>query len=203
MCGKNLADKRIGVVFQLLKLGIDAAGYYIDWSNIQIVTVRNGFSTGTNAPDGAGIWGSELALTARPTDRFLATGSFAYQRARMNAALPELGAAKGEQLPDVPKFSGALNADYRLPVQSWEPTVGATVRHVARRASAFGPAAHRLPEYTILDLRAGFALKRVDLQLYLRNLLDKRAQLSSSTFGGLKVDIMEPRTIGLNMMTRF
>ena len=113
--------------------------YYIDWSNIQIATSRGGFSVIVNAPDGATIRGAEMTLTVRPTRGFTATGAFAYQNARLSAADAELGADKGERLPDVPRFTTALNADYELSDVSLRPAVGATamreVGHSIRRVT--------------------------------------------------------------------
>ena len=52
------------------RFGIDVAGYYIDWSNIQISVVRGGFGAFANAPGGATIRGTELALTGHLMNGF-------------------------------------------------------------------------------------------------------------------------------------
>lgn len=190
------------------RFGLDLAGYYINWSNIQILTARGGFSVYTNAPGGATVRGTELTLTARPIRALTVTGAFAYQRAQMSEADPDLGAAKGERLPNVPRFTAALNADYELPVESLQPAVGATLRYVDERTASFDDSTfpqYRLPDYVTVDLRAGVMLGSFNTQLYLRNLVDERGQQSAmfTHFGTAHVAIQQPRTIGISVTTHF
>lgn len=192
------------------RFGIDAAAYDIDWSNIQITAFRGGFGVIANA-EGATIRGAELTLTARPTRVVTVAGTFAYQDAQMSEADFDLGAANGERLPNVPRFTASLNADYELPVSSLQPTIGVTARYVGDRTSGFDNAVgnpslqpqYRLPDYTTIDLRAGLLLGAVNAQLYVHNLLDERGQLAARIFGGANVAIQQPRTIGFNATLRF
>ncbi len=193
------------------RFGVDIAGYFIDWSNTQVtVATVPGFSGIGNAAGGAHVRGGELMLTARPTATFTATGAFAYQDAEMAQADLDLRAAKGERLPNVPRFTAAVNADYAPRLGDWQPTIGATVRHVGERTASFDAATqflqYRLPEYTSVDVRAGMTLGRVDAQLYVRNVFDERGQLSAGTqFGAAaaRIAIMQPRTIGISLLSRF
>lgn len=186
------------------RFGVELAGYYIDWSNIQVTFNNNGFSSVRNVPGGAGIQGAELALTARPTRALTLAGAFAYQNARLKEADTGLGAANDERLPNVPRFTGSISADYSLPMGTWEPTIGATLRHVGDRKSGFGAGAYRLPEYTMVDLRTGVTFGSIEAQLHVRNLFDERGQLSIAypQFGG-RVAIVQPRTIGINLIAKF
>ncbi len=180
--------------------GIDLSAYYIDWSNIQILAVRNNLDALTNAPGGANIRGSELTLTLRPSSRFIASGAFAYQSAELSEADADLGGAEGERLPGVPRFTAALLGDYELMSGGWRPTVGATLRHVSDRTFDFSgkpTTYYRLPAYTTVDVRTGFSLGEVYAQVYVHNLLDKRGQLIGSSMGG--VSILQPRTIGISV----
>jgi iron complex outermembrane receptor protein len=187
--------------------GIDVAGYYIDWNDIQILTSRGGFGVFANA-GGATVHGAELTLTARPTRDFTLTGAFAYQDAHLSEAAPDLGGAEGERLPNVPRFTTALNGDYQLPVGSMRPTIGATLRYVSDRTASFDNSTsypqYRLPDYTTADLRAGFALGSLSWQLYIHNLFDKQGQLSSATNRGpAQVAILQPRTVGITATAHF
>ena len=186
------------------RFGVDVAIYDIDWTNIQLTVTRGGFAAVDNAPGGASVRGAELTLAAHPTPGFAVTGAFAYQDAELSAADPVLRAAKGARLPNVPRLTAALNADYELPVWSLKPTVGATIRYVDDRVNGFGSTAYRLPDYATVDLRTGFTLERVNIQLYVRNFFDERGQLSlmQPQFGG-RVAILQPRTIGLSATTHF
>ena len=200
------------------RLGFDLAVYHSDWDDIQISVVRSGFSFITNAPGGATVNGAELVLTARPVQGFSLTSAFAYQDPSMNEADPpvlpsspngrDLMNRKGERLPDVPRFTAALNADYTFLSVGVHPTFGATVRHIGDRTSSFDASTSRpqyhLPSYTTFDLRGGLMLGSINTQLYIHNLSDKRGQLSASTFAGLQqIAIMQPRTYGVTLSCEF
>jgi iron complex outermembrane receptor protein len=190
------------------RLEIDVAGYHIDWSNIQIAVVRGGFGAIANAPGGASVDGAELSLAARPTPGLALAGTLAYQDAHMKEADADLGASKGQRLPDVPRFTASLNADYELLAGNWKPTVGAALRYVGDRLASWDNSVSRpqyqLPHYTTVDLRTGATFGAVSMQLYVRNLFDERGQLSAYTWQGLpRPAILQPRTFGLTASTAF
>ncbi|MBO9376332.1 TonB-dependent receptor [Sphingomonas histidinilytica] len=191
--------------------GIDLSAFYIDWKNIQLLSQVAGVSTYLNA-GGAHIKGSELTLTARPSRRWLFSGAFAYNDGYVAEANAALGARKGERLPNTPHLTAALNADYRLVDSPLEPRLGATLRYVSDREASFdanpGVPQYHLPAYTSIDVRAGITVGPVDAQLYVRNLLDVRGQLSAQTIlsslgGPAQVTMLQPRTIGLKLTTGF
>jgi iron complex outermembrane recepter protein len=193
------------------RFGLDAALYYIDWDNMQVLTNRGGFGVRLNA-SGATIRGAELTLAARAANRFTATGAFAYQDPKMSSDTPELQAVENERLPDVPRFTASVNADYILFQSGFEPTVGATVRHVSDRVASFSNSVsvpqYRLPEYTSVDLRSTGVVGSVVLQLYIRNVFDERGELSAFTgyasLGGpAQVSLLQPRTYGMSAAARF
>jgi iron complex outermembrane receptor protein len=191
------------------RYGLDVAAYYIDWSDIQITVSRNGFSNRDNAAGGATVQGAELTLTARPVREFTMTGAFAYQDAKLSRAEPALSGAKGERLPTVPRATVALNADYQIAATNFRPMVGATARYIGERTGAFGPTAYRLPDYTTLDLRAGFELKQLQVQLYARNVFDERGLSVPRVLGysspsvTFPISVLQPRTFGLALSTQF
>jgi len=190
------------------RFGFDLAAYDIDWSNIQITAIRNGFAFRANAPGGATIQGAELTLTGRPSSAFTMAGAFAYQHAYMKQGDADLGSTTGERLPNVPRFTASVNADYQLAEAGLRPTVGATMRYVSDRDASFDLSAgfpqYHLPSYTTLDLRAGFTLGSVTMQLYVHNLFDELGQLSDMyPQFGTRIAILEPRTIGVYAKTQF
>lgn len=192
--------------------GIDLAGYYIDWKDIQISTAAGGVSVIANA-GGARVTGAELTLTARPSSTVTATGAFAWQRARLADDDIDLGAVKGDRLPNVPKYTVTMNLDYRAPATStMRPSAGATVRFVSDRSASFDGSAgfpqYQLPDYVAVDLRAGATFGPVEAQVFVRNLFDTRGQLSAATVlsilgGPAQVSMMQPRTVGISATTRF
>ncbi len=184
------------------RFALDVAGYFIDWSDIQLVGTRNGISIRTNA-GGATVTGVEASLTARPLRGLTMIGSVNYQDAHLDDATPDISGAKDERLPNSPDLMASLSADYVLGTASWRPSIGLTARHISERTSGYdaGTGARKqyhLPAYSMLDVRGGFTLNAVDFQLYVRNVLDKRAQLSAyTTYGPPLVTVAQPRTIGL------
>ena len=190
------------------RFGIDFAGYYIHWRDIQLSRALGGFDNAGKAE----IRGVELAFTARPVPAFTLSTAIALQDAQLSEAAPNLGGRDGERLPNVPRFTGALNADYELMQTGLRPTVGATVRYVSRRNASFDGSTnfpqYELPAYASVDLRTSATFDMVNVQLYAHNLLNRRGQLSSfngySTFGGpAQVSILQPRSIGVTVTMRF
>jgi len=190
------------------RFGIDLAVYYIDWRDIHILAYVNGVGITANAPGGASVRGSELSLTARPLPDLTLSGAFAYQNAKLSAADANLGASDGERLPGVPRFTAALNADYLLSGVPWRPRLGATLRYVTDRSASFDHSPsipqYTLPAYPLVDLRAGLAPGRVDLQLYIHNLFNRFAEFSADTSrGAAQLAIARPRTIGVTATVNF
>lgn len=191
------------------RFGIDAAVYYIDWSDLQVLVNVKNFSGYDNAASGARVRGAELAVTARPISSFTMNCALAYQNAQMAKDEPNLGAREGDRLPNVPRLTASLNADWKIPVGSLQPTIGATVRHVGSRNASFdvSPPANPqffLPAYTSIDLRTGIEINSVSLQLYAHNLFDRRGELSAYTFyGSSRVTMLQPRTIGITVAAHF
>jgi outer membrane receptor protein involved in Fe transport len=92
------------------------------------------------------------------------------------------------------------------------PTLGATVRYVSDREAGFDGnpnlPQYDLGNYTAVDLRAGATVGPVVAQLYVRNLFDERGQSAAyvalaSLGGPARVTVIQPRTIGLSLTSRF
>ena len=193
------------------RFGVDAAVYFIKWDDLQINAVRNGLGVVANAA-AAESKGAELTLTWVPVPQLALVGAFAYIDAELSEDAPDLGGLEGDRLPDTPKFTGTLSADYSFELGGREAFLGTTVRHVTDRVSSYDASAsvpqYQLPEYTTVDLRTGMQLGAARLQLYVKNAFDERGQLSATTgfsaLGGPAwVSLVQPRTIGLNFITQF
>ncbi|MDF2901804.1 MAG: TonB-dependent receptor [Phenylobacterium sp.] len=193
------------------RFGVDASVYYIDWSDIQLLTGVAGVTTYING-GGAEIKGAELSLTARPVQEFVASAAFAYNDGELSDDAPALGAQKGERLPNVPRYTATLSADYTWLDVPLTPTLGLTARYVDDRTASFDGNAslpqYRTPEYTTVDLRAGLSFDRFDAQLYVRNVFDEVGQVSAQTVlsslgGPAQVTILQPRTVGLRLTAPF
>ncbi len=193
------------------RFSVDASVYFIEWDDLQINAVRNGLGVVDNAAAAASR-GAELTLTLLPTPGLTLVGAFGYTDAQLSEDAPDLGGVDGDRLPDTPKFTGALSADYGFELGGRDAFAGATVRHVTDRVSSYdasgGIPQYELPEYTTVDLRTGLQFGDTRVQLFVKNAFDERGQLSATTgfsaLGGPAwVSLVQPRTIGLNLVTQF
>jgi outer membrane receptor protein involved in Fe transport len=193
------------------RFSVDAAVYYIDWDNLQINAVRNGLGVVDNAA-AAESKGAELTLTFAPTPQLTLVGAFGYIDAQLTEDAPDLGGVKGDRMPDTPELTGSLSGDYAFDLGSRDAFVGATARHIGDRVVSFDASGsvpqYDLPEYTTVDLRAGVQLGTTRLQMYVKNAFDERGELSATTaFSGLGgpvwVSLVQPRTIGVNLISQF
>jgi outer membrane receptor protein involved in Fe transport len=192
---------------------VDAAVYQIDWDDLQIVAVRNAVGVVANA-SAARSRGAELTLTAAPTDELTLSGAFGYMQAELSEDSPptDLNAKKGDSLPDTPEFTAAVSADYDFKLGAYDSYAGATFRYIDKRISSVDQTGanppYELPSYESVDLRGGIQLGSTQVQLYVKNLLDERGQLSAFTGftaagGPANVSIMQPRTYGVSVNVGF
>jgi outer membrane receptor protein involved in Fe transport len=196
--------------------GVDTAAFYYDWSDLQLYEYTEDFQGYANATGGARIIGAELAVTARPIRGLTLVGALTSLDGRLRQAEPALGAAKDERLPNEARYTVNLSADYAVVSNDYRPTLGADLRIVPDRKAGFnggasvGAPPYRLPAYTAVDVHAGLMLGPVETQLYVRNLFDKRGQLSAEAYaaappfnGPVWVSLIQPRTIGLTVSMDF
>ena len=196
----------------------EGAAYHLDWKDIQLFALVN--DIGINANGGkARINGVELSGTLRPVPglRLSANGAYTASKLLDDTPNPEItGGRAGDPLPYVPKWSGAIHADYEFPLAaSLTGTLGGTVNRVGRRGIDLGEVdanenVIRIPGYTEVDLRAGVIIDRWNVQAFVQNLFDKRGITSASGFDGATfpngaagIAIIRPRTIGLTVTANF
>jgi outer membrane receptor protein involved in Fe transport len=198
---------------------LNVSVFDIDWRDIQQAIVNEACSCAflANAGD-AYSRGVELEGSFRPVAGLTLGYNAAYTRARLTELLPDVpgGLLTGQQLPGVPEWSGALNADYTWPLgDRLSARIGAGVRYVGEKnvvtLSTDGPNT-RDPAYTLGDVRAGVSSGQWTVNLFVRNVTDKRAYLSQSALQsaldpslifGIQSLPLEPRVTGLSFDVSF
>jgi len=190
----------------------ELAAYHIDWKNIQLFEVIN--QTGINANGGkARVNGLEFSAALRPVRGLTLATNGAYTDAKLkDDTPPATGGLAGDPLPWVPKFSGAMHADYEFPLSpSLGGFVGASLDYIGKRNAEFnqrnpGGSLIRIPGYTEVDLRGGVRVGRFTVEAFARNLFDKRGLtdafgLGPGNFpnGAAAASSIRPRTIGLTL----
>jgi len=207
-------------------LRLDAAVFYIDWEDIQLLTF-DGAVAGNNNGGTAESQGVEWAATLSPADGLSIVWSGAYTDAELTsdtdppgAPLVLTGGEDGDSLPNVPEWSSSLDIDYEWDVFTDATAfVGGSWRYVGDQMTgfstellgAFGDPQIELPSYDVIDLRAGVDFERFTIELYAKNVTDEHAVLSFANFGQVPpgappngtAAVLRPRTVGLSLSARF
>jgi outer membrane receptor protein involved in Fe transport len=203
-----------GVKTSLLdgSLSIDAAIFRTDWKDIQLFEVVN--STGVNGNGGtARSQGFEWDATWVPLHGLTLLFTGAYTDAKLTspvpaAAFPFVHAFNGDPLPWVPKWSAALDGEYKWAAfGDVNAFVGATWAYTGDRPTDFSSSAQtRLSSYNTVDLRGGAEWGRYRAQLFAKNVGDQRAFTAfggPTLAGGTGASVIMPRTIGLDLSAKF
>ncbi|HEU4967415.1 TonB-dependent receptor [Sphingomonas sp.] len=200
---------------------IDFALYHIDWNHIQLFAIVNNFGVNTNGGS-AKSDGAEFTVTVRPTAGLNLALNGAFTNARLTAdSGPLVGGLKGDRLPFTPKYSAALNGDYRWSLAgSTEAYIGGSVRLVGDQPGAFDATfraangrQREVPSYSVVDLRAGLDFGRFGVEAYVKNLGNSHGITSTSAVqangfdiypnGAIGTGIIRPRTIGLSLTAQY
>ena len=200
---------------------IDVAAFHIDWKDIQLLAVVNGFGVNTNGVSATSD-GVEFTATLRPFRGLSVAFNGAYSNARLEGSTsPLVGGVKGDKLPFSPKFSLGLNSDYRWRVgDTTGAYVGGSVRHLSEQSGAFDATfrtangrQRRLPSYNVLDLRAGLEFSKFSIEAYAKNLNNSNGKTSNTSVkangfnlypnGAIATGIITPRTIGLTLTVEY
>ncbi|HEU0224726.1 MAG TPA: TonB-dependent receptor [Steroidobacteraceae bacterium] len=196
---------------------LDVAAFFLDWEDIQLLQVVNGF--GINANGGtAESRGLEFTATARSGGLSL-TFSGAYTDAELTEDTdPLVGGFDGDALPFVPEWTLALGGDYEWSAFGDATAyVGGQVAYTGDRPAGFGnridpmdPTSPRREagSYTTVDLRAGVLWQNWSLELYGKNVTDEDGItdiIAPGIFpnGAGALSLIRPRTLGLAFGLRF
>jgi outer membrane receptor protein involved in Fe transport len=201
---------------------IEAAAYHIDWNDIQLFAVVNGFGVNANGR-GANVDGVEVAATLRPVRGLVTSASFTFNNARLSGDTDPLvvGAVRGDRLPFTPRYAVSVNADYQWTLGgAVTASVGGSVRSLSRQSGSYDPAylavfGHfpRVPAYEVVDLRASLSFGRYSIGAYVNNLTNAAGitatdALTANGFprnpgGAIGTGVIRPRTIGLSATMGF
>jgi iron complex outermembrane receptor protein len=196
-------------------LSLDFAAYYLDWEDIQLFANIN--DTGVNANGGTAVSkGVEFTLATVPAEGLTISLNGAYTDAYLTKPTdPLVGGLNGDKLPFVPKVSLNLDVDYQWPVFTGSSAyVGGSVRSIRDQVAAFDVrnadgSQRKVPDYEVIDLRAGLLLDRWSIELYVKNLNDELGR--TSLFGDVGTfpddayasGVIRPRSIGLSATVGF
>jgi iron complex outermembrane receptor protein len=194
------------------RMTIDAAGFYIDWKNIQQeILLSCGFQYTANA--GAAVSkGGELEMRARPTDPLELSLGLGYQ----NATITKQGVGSpqtvGSPIYQVPDWTGNGSATYTTQLSAdWKMISDADYSYIGRSYSGNNvPQDPRLrPSYRLINARLAFDRGPFEVALVGKNLGNEVANLgdnrsiAAETPGRPRLFVNQPRTIGVEFRQSF
>ncbi|MES2294346.1 MAG: TonB-dependent receptor [Pseudomonadota bacterium] len=197
------------------RMTLDVSAFDVEWDNIQVRTSVNGFFVTGNG-SGARSAGLEATWTWIPIDGLHLSANAAYTDAYFTAAAPGIGVKAGNSLPDVPRFSANLAADYDFPLSpGFDGFVGGNfqyqgLRHidpVSGLPATYVPPA--MPSYNIINLHAGLSHDGLAFEFYVKNVGDSYGitRLNSLQSNGFAppfaAGLIQPRTFGVSISKDF
>jgi outer membrane receptor protein involved in Fe transport len=197
------------------RYALDLSIYYLDWEDIQLYAVVNGF--GINANGGtATSKGFEFTASVVPATGLQLSLNGSYTDAYLTEDTDQIlvGGLDGDALPYIPDWSFGLLADYEWTVQGdWTLGVSGIVGYIGERAFDYMARAddgelRTLDDYVTLDLRAAAFIGRWTFELYGKNLTDEMGIASVDTSGAYPngaygLGLIRPMTVGVSVGVRF
>ncbi|MEP6885925.1 MAG: TonB-dependent receptor [Gammaproteobacteria bacterium] len=215
--GQYGADKttsvELGVKSTLLDgiLSLDLSAFHVDWKNIQLFEVVDGFGINGNGGT-ARSQGLEWTLGYLPVHGLTFQWTGAYTDAKLTSDAPALDAASGDRLPYAPKWGTSVDGEYDWNLfADFKGFVGATWSYVGSRASDFSssvatpPGQLDLPSYNTTAIRLGVDNGKYRVSLYGKNLSDSRGITNFLGSGSPypQVTVIQPRTVGVALSAKF
>ena len=213
----KLVNYELGLKSLLLdkRMSIEADVFYINWSKVQLTTTAAGFSFLGNGGR-ATSKGAEISWRYTPLNGLTVWANSTYTHARLAADTPtgSIYGLKGDRLPYVPMWSANLGADYNFPLggSDWSGFVGGNFSYVGARESDFNPVPaprSHLPGYNNLDLHVGVNYANWTVEVYAKNLANRRGISSmwpetiDPVASPFQASYQTPRTIGMSASVDF
>lgn len=197
------------------RMTVDLSAFDVEWKDMQIRTVVSGFFVTGNAA-GARSSGLELDWSWEPVNGLRLAANAAYTDAKLTADAPAIGGKSGDELPDVPRVSGNVAADYEFPISAeLAGFFGGNVQYEGARHQDFvaskplGYVAPEMPAHTVGNLHVGVAYTGFSVEAYIKNVANSygMTRISSLMANGysppLAVGVIQPRTFGLSLSKEF
>ena len=197
------------------KFSLDVAAYLLDWEDVQLYIVSNGYGVNANGST-AKSKGLEFAAGYYPRDGLRLGFNGAYTDAYLTADTdPTLvGGVNGDPLPFVPEWSFGADADYEWSLDSDKTAyVGGNLSYIGDRPAGFdnrdsNGGIRDADAYTTLGLRAGIATDKWSVEVYGKNVTDEMGITSigagdEGVTGRVNLGVIRPRTFGVNVGVRF
>lgn len=199
------------------RVRLNAAFYYIDWSDFQALIEEFsplfGFNLGfiDNGGD-AEVYGFEVDLAAALTDDFIFGATAGYVDSEVDK--PRGGFIGGQRLPNSPEWTASAYGEFRMPISSGLAAyLRMDINYVDEQATLAytdsQPTGVTVDAYTVGNMRFGLDGDVWGIDLFIDNIWDERAELGRGLAGnGNNLDstrftINRARTAGIMVRRDF
>jgi iron complex outermembrane receptor protein len=183
------------------RLRANATAFKIYWKNRQTQTIDCGLGFGARSNVGeAQSDGFEFDAAVTPIDGITISGAVGYTDARITDVGTAIGIAVGDRLDNTPKWNG--NAALDIEQRFNDSILGYGRVDYTYVGSSISAQGNFRPSYQLVDVRAGVRFDALDVSLFVRNLTDRRANLSDAPELSDSLNfiaITRPRTIGVDL----
>jgi iron complex outermembrane receptor protein len=207
------------------RASVDVSAFFIDWTKIQVLV--NGPGGQANATENGGkarSRGFDFTGSYSPIPGLVLGTNFNYTDAILTTPVASLNSLSGARLPYIPRWSGALTAEYNTPLAAnWRAFAGGSYHYVGPRFSGVEgqtndqtvliPADAEVRSYSTVDLHLGASHGGLRVSLYAKNLANKYAYLAPSFYRytlaplytpiDIQAPVLQPRTIGVSVDQTF
>jgi outer membrane receptor protein involved in Fe transport len=187
------------------RFGLNLAVYEQKWKDVQlIVSLACAFGGVVNGGDASGK-GLELELVAQPISALRMNLSASYNKLEFDRVQPGTGFEKDERLPNSPEKNANLGVQYNFTLNDqWGGFARGDYTYVGDVPAKFPTGTIKQPSYDVVNARLGFDRGPLALELFGRNLTDKRAVLVTTNiaFGGDQT-LIRPREYGVELRYAF
>ncbi len=199
------------------RLTLNAALYQIDWDNIQTSaqTLSGCCSFIVNAGK-ARIRGVEFEYMARPMAGLSISGGLTFSEPELleDQINPNIRDStslgdKGDQIPDISKFSASTSVDYVWPVtDAFDGMLRLDYSYIGKSYSHFRPTNtyyEKQGDFGVVNMRTGLEGPDWGAYVFVRNVFDIYGAYSVSSSAGSEqlVNSTLPRTVGVNLRKSF
>ncbi len=199
----RLADNRVS---------LNISGYFIKWSDI---SQQNRLACGFQFVDNAGqaeIKGFEIEMTAAPIEGMTLVAALGHADAKITNTGGVAGVSVGDRIQGVPNWTATASGEYVFPLTSdMEGLLRADFNYYGVSFSSNNEAINprKRPSWNVLNLRAGVIIEDWEVTLFVDNVTNEHNNLADSrsiaaeTPGRQRLVTNRPRTIGVDVRTRF
>jgi len=191
------------------RIEANVALFHQTWEGVQLeATQPCDFNGAVNGGDASGN-GAELEMTARLNRAWSANLTTSYVYNKFNSVTPGVGYTVGERVPGAPEENASAGVQYNFSAfNNWNGYARADYTYVGDVHYVFGVGTTANPYlqggYGQTNLRLSMQRQQLGVDLYARNLTDKRAAEATGdpTQGGY-IYMVRPREIGVEVRYSF